>query len=83
MSRLAIERQTIVTWYTPEEKHPEEGRIVVASVSGRKKNVTYDHTFTLVSWFEDGLGYTLENDELEEFTVHAWCDLEPYGVEVP
>ena len=73
-----IIRQDIVTWHTPAEKHPPEGIIVVASVSGKKKNITYDHALVLVQWYDDGLGYTLENDELEEFTIHAWCDLEPY-----
>ena len=76
---MTIERQTIVTWYRPDEKLPPEGDIVVATVSGRRgKNITYDHAFALVSWFPDGLGFALEDIHLDEFTVHAWCDLEPY-----
>lgn len=76
---MAIERQTIVTWYRPEEKHPREGDIVVATVSGKKgEHITYDHAFALVSWFDDGLGYVLENDHLDDLKVHGWCDLEPY-----
>lgn len=80
MSSGAIERQVIVTWYTPEEKLPAEGITVVASISGRWENVTYDHAFALVEWFNDGLGFTMsEVPERKGFTVHAWCDLEPYG----
>ena len=80
-----IERQVIVTWYTPEEKLPEEGVITVASVSGMSKDKTiYDHAFVLVEWYEksgdDEAGWVLtDNDDLDMFTVHAWCDLEPYG----
>lgn len=74
-----IERQTIVTWYTPREKLPKEGEIVIATISGCTKHVTYDHAFALVEWYADGLGFTLTDIELDEFTVHAWCDLQPYG----
>lgn len=74
-----INRQTIVTWHTPDEKKPEEGHIVVASVSGNGKNVTYDHAFALAEWYDDGYGWTLTDVELDSFTVHAWCDLIPYG----
>ena len=75
-----IERMPIVTWYTPEEKLPPVGQIVVASISGFTKHTTYDHTFALVEWYDDGFGWTVPDDEeLVEFVVHAWCDLEPYG----
>lgn len=72
-------KQTIATWYTPEEKTPPDGNIVVATVSGKGKNITYDHTFVLMEWYEDGEGWAMTNDNLDSFTVHAWCDLEPYG----
>lgn len=75
-----IERHTIVTWYTPKEKLPEEGVIVVASISWERKNVRYDHAFALCEWYKDKRGWYLTEDvELDDFTVHAWCDLEPYG----
>lgn len=75
-----IERQTIVTWYTPDEKKPPEGDIVVVSISGRQNaNVTFDHAFALAEWYDDGEGWTLSDIEMESFTVHAWCDLMPYG----
>ena len=68
-------------WYTPEEKLPEDGYIVVATVSGKHGHVTYDHAFALCEWYNDGLGWSLSDaPELEDFVVHAWCDLEPYEV---
>lgn len=75
-----IERQVIVTWYTPEEDLPEEGEIVVATVSGMSGNVKYENTFALVEWWKDA-GWMMSEDDnqLDEFVVHAWCDLEPYG----
>ena len=78
MGRGVTKRQDIVTWYTPEEKHPEVGVIVVASVSGRRGSCSYDHAIVLASWYDDGDGYMLESEELDEYTIHAWCDLEPY-----
>lgn len=73
-----IERQVIVTWHTPEEKLPEEGLFVVVSFSGKAGNITYDHTFGIAEWWNDGDGWELYNAP-DEFTIHAWCDLEPYG----
>lgn len=81
-----IERQTFVTWYTPEEKKPPEGEIVIVTVSGHVATgttiaVKYDHAFAKATWFDDGYGWELEDVELEEgYIIHAWCDLEPYGV---
>lgn len=74
-----IERQVIVTWYTPEEKLPAEGNFVVVSYSGRYGNVRCDHTFGIAEWFNDGLGWLIEGlPDDAEITVHAWADLEPY-----
>ena len=75
-----IERQQLVTWYTLEEKMPKEGDITVVTISGKGwNNVTYDHAFALAEWYDDGLGWTLTDIELDEFVVHAWADLKPYG----
>ena len=42
--------------------------------------MTYDHALALAEWYDDGFGWGLTDDiKLTEFTVHAWCDLEPYG----
>ena len=75
-----IERQVIVTWYEPWEDVPEEGEIVVATVSGKRGNVRYDNTFALVEWWK-GTGWVMSEDsiKMDEFVVHAGCDLEPYG----
>ena len=74
-----IERQTIVTWYTPEEKLPNEGDITVVTISGKRGSVTYDHVFALAEWYNDGDGWNLTDIDMDEFTVHAWADLTPYG----
>ena len=68
-----IERQAIVTWHTLEEKRPPEDDIVLVTISGTNR----DHCFALASYTDDE-GWVLWSDDLEEFTVHAWCDLEPY-----
>ena len=74
-----IERQVIVTWYTPAEKLPEKYEIVVATISGRTGSVEYDHTFGLIEWTGDQWDLSMVDVDLTEFVVHAWCDLEPYG----
>ena len=80
-----IERQVIVTWHTPEEKLPPVEQMVVASISGRRGNITFDHTFAIVEWWGDEgwiiSDWIISEDDLhmDEFVVHAWCDLEPYG----
>ena len=71
-----IVRQDIITWYTPEEKMPPEGECVVATVSGCSNNATYDHALCMVSLWDGG--FVLEDLELDDFKIHAWCDLEPY-----
>ena len=77
---MMIERQVIVTWYTPEEKLPPEGQIVLATITGHRKNARYEHAFALVTYYDDGAGWEPAEIDLDEFTVHAWCDLEPYGL---
>ena len=76
-----IERQVIVTWYTPQEKLPPEFTSVVATISGRAQNAIYDHAMIMMEYASDGCGWLAADDdiEFEELTVHAWCDLEPYG----
>lgn len=76
------ERRAFVTWYTPEEKLPPDGEIVIATISGKNRNVLYDHAFSLAEHYEGDGWYTGEIDtdlKNSELTVHAWCDLEPYG----
>lgn len=83
MSKL-IERQVFVTWYTPEEKLPEDGIFVVATISGRVGNITYDHAMTIAEYYE-GEGWVMPETEkitrmsdVDHITVNAWADLEPY-----
>lgn len=73
-------RQDIITWYEPWEDLPEEGEIVVATVSGKRGNVKYENTFAVVEWWKD-TGWVMSEDsiQMDEFVVHAWCDLKPYG----
>lgn len=75
--KAAIERQVIVTWFTPEEKLPEEDVGVLATVTARVKNREFIRAILTVfyckseGWYELDYGFT-------ELTVHAWCDLDPY-----
>jgi hypothetical protein len=75
--KAAIERQVIVTWFTPEEKLPEEDIGVLATVTARVKNREFIRAILTVfyckseGWYELDYGFS-------ELTVHAWCDLEPY-----
>lgn len=77
-----IERQVITTWYKPEEKLPEDGVYVVATISGKTGNITFDHAMVMADYYEgdgwciDDYDFTLKGAWLK---VHAWADLEPYG----
>ena len=74
------ERQVIVCWYTPEEKHPPEGEIVIVSMSGKFSNgIIYSHAFAIAEWWDDDGWILTDIEKPLEYTVHAWCDLEPYG----
>lgn len=76
-----IERQVITTWHTPEEKAPNEGEIVVVTISGTCRNATFDHCLEVAEYYKDE-GWFFENMVLNsgaDLTVHAWADLEPYG----
>ena len=77
MKKAAINRQVIVTWFTPEEKLPEEDVCVLATVTATAGNKRFIRTVLPVfyckseGWYELDYGFT-------EMTVHAWCDLDPY-----
>lgn len=74
---MMIERQVFITWYTPEEKMPPEDIFVVVTISGTGPYVTalmLAEWDSVEGWIIDGL-----NADTEEYEVHAWCDLEPYG----
>ena len=77
IKKAAVNRQVIVTWFTPEEKLPEEDIGVLATVTARANNREFVRAILTVfyckseGWYELDYGFT-------ELTVHAWCDLEPY-----
>lgn len=78
-----IERQVIVTWYTPEEKLPPEYHTVVVSISGHIGKTIFDHALETAEWADDGCGWMIygvpHNEDDIDITVLAWCDIEPYG----
>lgn len=73
MSKSAAERQVIVTWYTPTEKHPPEDCSVVITFSGRLNNIIYDHAIGLASYFpgEGWLIDGMDEEETDEMTIEA------------
>ena len=80
---MAIERQVIVTWYTPEEKMPPQGKTVIITISGHGYNIDHDHVLGIAKW-QDDYGWVIYAPDVVVliwgYTVHAWCDLDPYGV---
>ncbi len=74
---MVIERQVIVTWYTPEEKLPPDGLLVVVTASGRYKNVHYKNALAIGEYYA-GDGWYVDG-KCEGLTVSAWADLEAYG----
>lgn len=77
------ERQTIVTWYEPDEKLPPEGSFVLVTMSGKAGRCNYIRTLKIAAWYNDGTGWEIEgweNKKDAEFTIHAWADIDPYGL---
>lgn len=73
-----IERQVIVTWYTPEEKTPGEDDGVIATVSGDVNGaIIFERAIIVVRWNKTE-GWYSEDYSFTHLTVHAWCDLEAY-----
>ncbi len=76
-----IERQVIVSWFTPEEKLPPEGEGVVVTVNGRVRRTTYENALTMAYYYKED-GWFFEDDYLNtkeaEIAVKAWCDIDPY-----
>ena len=73
-----IERQVIVTWYTPEEKLPPEDMGVIATVSGNVNGTLIFERALQTAYYDKKEGWYSEEYSFTELTVHAWCDLEPY-----
>ena len=73
-----IERQVIVTWYTPEEKTPGEDEGVIATVSGDVNGtIIFSRAIMLMYWSKDE-GWYSDDYNFTHLTVHAWCDLDAY-----
>ena len=72
-----VERQVIVTWYTPEEKIPKEDIVVLCTISGKTKNMTFNHALAFLMW-SDKYGWYSMDYSFYELDVIAWCDMEPY-----
>lgn len=69
-------------WVPVTERLPEEGLSVPLTISGKTRNITFDHALVMGEWYEsegwyiEPYDFTLKNAWL---TVYAWADLEPYG----
>ena len=75
-----IEKQVIVTWYTPEEKLPPECVICAVTFSGKDGHSDYQHALGIASWMSDGHGWLVDGlSDDAQFKIEAWCDLEPLG----
>lgn len=72
-----IRRQDIITWYTPKEKLPEEGYIVLVTFSSKGQYITHDHDLDFAYWLADK-GWILQLHDSDDLIIHAWCDIEPY-----
>lgn len=73
-----IERQVIVTWYDPADKLPEEDMIVIATVSGSAAGLKFERTPLPICYGGSKGGWYSLYIQLDDVTVHGWCDLEPY-----
>lgn len=73
-----IEMQVIVTWYDPADKLPEEDLIVIATVSGYAAGLRLERTLIPICYGGSKEGWYSLDIELDDITVHGWCDLEPY-----
>lgn len=73
-----IERQVIVTWFTPEEKLPPEDVGVQATVTAKGGNKEFIRAIITAYYCKDEGWYELDYG-FTEMKIHAWCDLMPYG----
>ena len=76
--------QTVVTWYDPMDRLPDEPDMVIVSLSGFGRNIKCDHMLAVASYDEE-VGWIIDSIDpafsFRKFVVHAWCDLVPYGGE--
>lgn len=77
MSRGMVERQVIVTWFTPAEKLPPEDTVVVCTINGQYGSMRFDRAIVLLSWCKDEGWYSTDYS-FDTLEVLAWCDLDVY-----
>ena len=73
-----VERQVIVTWYTPKEKLPEDCTSVLCTISGTADGVVFERAILPLEYADDQYGWLSYEYDFQELTVHAWCDLDAY-----
>ncbi len=77
-----MSKEIKATWYTPEEKLPPEGLLVVATISGSDGwHKHFTNCFAIGEFYKDGGWFFDDIDTDKEgawVTVHAWCDLVLY-----
>lgn len=65
LALAALREQEERRWIPVTERMPESDNQVLAIVSGRWKNVTFDHAYELASWSAD-----------EGWIIEAWPEME-------
>lgn len=74
-------RQQIITWHTPQEKLPEDGKDVLITFSGSSKMIEYNHCLAIGVYWPEKKEWFIDLFSLyavEQATVHAWAYVEPY-----
>lgn len=74
---LSFETMEWQGWHKPECLTPDmeqAGDMVLAIISGKGKNVTYEHAYVLAGW-NPKEGWYLYWDKLDEFIVERWAYL--------
>lgn len=72
-----IERQVIVTWYTPKEKLPPEDEMVICTINGKAYGLIFENALVNLAYCTEEGWYSTEY-EFDELKVIAWCDLKPF-----
>lgn len=80
-------RQVIATWYTPEEKLPDDDGLYVVTFSGTTKDIAYSYSHALgvamccYEYEDEDSAWWIQGLSIEDsFKMHveAWCDLDVY-----
>ncbi|MDD6716663.1 MAG: hypothetical protein PUF49_09845 [Firmicutes bacterium] len=76
----AMERQQIITWYTPEEHLPQKFIDVLVTFSAQFEYSSYQHALGIATYWPDKTWWIngLNPEESNTATIHAWANIEPY-----